>query len=131
LKLDDIASPFLIHRRPDRMQRRWTEGKLHWSYVNPGYVSKEFAEARDQVERFATMPSRERPTFHEIRGLGSRLYRERGMATAAIQALMTHSDPKTTQIYLELGPQALTDDHFIGPGREARIALAMEGSIRP
>lgn len=113
-KLDGIASPYLIHRKPERMQRRWVENKNkpHWAYVNEQYLSKAFAAARDQVERFAKLPERARPTFHEIRGLGARLYQERGMSKEAIQALMTHSDKKTTEIYLELGPQALRDEHF-------------------
>jgi hypothetical protein len=37
--------------------------------------------------RFKTLPERERPTFHEIRGLGSRLYLERGRPKSDIQEL--------------------------------------------
>jgi enterobacteria phage integrase len=112
LKLYAIASPYLVHRRPDRMQRRWLEGKVHWTYVNERYLTRAFKAARDLVPRFKAMPERQRPTFHEIRGLGSRLCLERGMSKAAIQELMTHSSQKTTEIYLERGPQALTDDDF-------------------
>lgn len=108
-----IASPYLIHRRPDRMQRRWTAGKPHWSYVNEDYITQLFADARDKVARFKELPERERPSFHEIRGLGGRLYQAKGVAKEAIQALMTHSSPKTTAIYLERGPQALTNDDFV------------------
>lgn len=111
-KTDNIVCPFLIHRRPERMQRRWMQGKKHWAYVNDQYLSKAFLEARDKVPRFAALPERERPTFHEIRGLGGRLMRRLGLSKAAISDLMTHSDEKTTEIYLELGAQALTDDHF-------------------
>lgn len=110
--LDDIACPYLIHRRPDRQQRRWLVGKPHWAYVNESYLTRAFAEARDKVPRFAAMKEPQRPPFHEIRGLGGRLYEERGMPRKDIQALMTHSSPSTTAIYLEVGPQALTDDHF-------------------
>jgi integrase len=88
------------------------EGKLHWTYVNERYLTRAFAEARDKVERFAALPERERPTFHEIRGLGSRLHESRGRARKDIQELMTHSDPRTTMIYLERGADALTDDDF-------------------
>lgn len=104
--------PFLVFRKPDRRRREWTEGKPHWTYVNPDYLSKAFAEARDQVERFAAMPERQRPTFHEIRGLGARTYEEQGMGKAAIQALMTHAHKRTTQIYLERGAKALTDADY-------------------
>lgn len=112
MKLDNYVSPFLVHRKPDRMQKRWVEGKKHWTYVNESYLTKAFAHARDQVSRFADMPERERPTFHEIRGLGARLQQLRGRSKQEIRMLMTHSDEKTTQIYLELGPDAITDEHF-------------------
>lgn len=112
VKLDNVASPYLIHRKPERRQRRWIEGKPHWTYVNGRYLTRAFAEARDQIERFSTLPERERPVFHEIRGLGSRLQKLRGRALKDIQALMTHSDPRTTAIYLEKGPEALTDEDF-------------------
>lgn len=112
LKLDDVVSPYLIHRKPARRQRRWTEGKPHWTYVNERYLTRAFAEARDKIPRFAALPEGERPTYHEIRGLGARLYLERGVAKAAIQGLMTHSSARTTEIYLERGPQALTDEDF-------------------
>jgi integrase len=112
VKLDSIASPYLVHRRPDRMQRRWLAGKAHWTYVNERYLTRAFKAARDMVPRFAALQERQRPTFHEIRGLGSRLCLERGMSKAAIQELMTHSSQKTTEIYLERGAQGLTDEDF-------------------
>jgi integrase len=64
------------------------------------------------VPRFAAIPEAERPSFHEVRGLGARLQKLRGRSLREVQELMTHSDPKTTQIYLELGRAALTDEHF-------------------
>lgn len=112
IKLDSIASPYLIHRKPERRQRRWMEGKPHWTYINERYLTRAFKAARDQVPHLAALPERQRPTFHEIRGLGSRLCLERGMTKSAIQELMTHSSQKTTEIYLERGAQALTDADF-------------------
>ena len=112
LKLDAIASPYLVHRAPARKQRRWVDGKPHWTSVNEHYLSQAFAAARDTLSRFAELPERQRPTFHEIRGLGARLYQANGTSKAAIQALMTHSSKRTTEIYLERGVQGLTDDDF-------------------
>jgi integrase len=112
LTLDNTASPFLIHRKPEKRRRQWIEGKAHWTYVNPSYLSKAFAEVRDKIDRFKKMPSLQRPSFHEIRGLGARLYRAAGITENAIQALMTHSNPRTTQIYLDRGAAALSDDEY-------------------
>lgn len=111
-QLDDTASPYMIHRRPDSMRREHLEPKPHWTYVTPDYLSKAFAEARDQVPRFNAIPPRTRPTFHEVRGLGARLYEDSGMAKQSIQRLMTHTDQKVTEIYLEGGTAALKDDDF-------------------
>lgn len=126
LKLDRTASPYLIHRAPERRRREWTEGKPHWTYVNPEYLSKAFAETRDLIERYGALPARERPTFHEIRGLGARIYREHGMAEAAIQALMTHANARTTQIYLDRGAAALTDDDYNAVTAPLRISEILE-----
>jgi hypothetical protein len=41
LRLDGIASPYLVHRAPDRSRREWTEGKPRWMYA--GYLTKAFA----------------------------------------------------------------------------------------
>jgi len=107
------SRPFLVHRSPDRERRQWTEGKPHWTYVNPEYLSKAFADARDQVERFKAMDARRRPTFHEIRGLGSRLQKQRGRSKADIQKLMTHTDQRATAIYLQGGASALRDEDYV------------------
>lgn len=113
---DNTVSPFIVHRRAVRTRREWLDARTrddkHWTYIIPDYLSKAFAEARDQVERFAAMPERTRPTFHEIRGLGARIYLAQGTPEAAIQALMTHAHKRTTQIYLDRGAAALTDGDY-------------------
>jgi enterobacteria phage integrase len=110
--LDNTVSPYLIHRAPERRRREWTNGKPHWTFVNPEYLSKAFAEARDAAEVYKALKPRERPTFHEIRGLGARILRAQGVSEAAIQGLMTHSNKRTTQIYLDRGAAALTDNDY-------------------
>jgi len=109
---DGLHSPYLIHRRPDMRKRRQINAKPHWTYVNPDYLSKGFGKARDKAAVYAHLKPAERPTFHEIRGLGARLYRAQGVAESAIQALMTHAHQRTTQIYLERGTAALTDEDY-------------------
>lgn len=108
-----ILSPYLIHRAPDRRWRQWTENKPHWTYVNADYLTKAFAVARETSGYYSHLRPEQQPTFHEIRGLGSRIYRERGMSEKAIQALMTHSNRKTTEVYLEGGAEALTDADYV------------------
>jgi enterobacteria phage integrase len=136
LKLDDTASPYLIHRKPQRERREWIEGKPHWTYVNPQYLSKAFERARDCAldknghRRYAHLRPKERPTFHEIRGLGARLCRSQGVSEAAIQALMTHASKRTTQVYLERGKDALTSDDYLAVAAplSARALLSSPGT---
>lgn len=112
LTLDGTVSPYLVHRAPPRERREWIEGKPHWTYVNPEYLSKAFAKARDASGLYVDLKGPQRPTFHEIRGLGARVYRAAGMSESDIQALMTHSNERTTRIYLDRGAAALSDDDY-------------------
>jgi integrase len=129
LKLDDIVSPFLIHRRPDRARREWMDGKAHWSYINPNYVSRAFQDARDASGYYKDLEPDEKPSFHEIRSLGARIYQAQGKSKKFIQMLMTHASAKTTEIYLEGGAQALTDDDYVTVA--APLTLASVWSLSP
>lgn len=113
LRLDGIASPFLLHRRHERMQRRWIAGKAHWTQLTPDYLTRLFGAAVMRVPRFAELPVGERPTLHEVRGLASRLAKAKCMNVDSIRALMAHADEKTTRIYLQGGRAALTDESFV------------------
>lgn len=128
LRLYGIASPYVVHRPPERRRREWTAGKPHWTYVNPEYLSKAFAKARDATGLYDDLRPLERPTFHEIRGLGARLYRDAGVPEDAIRALMTHSHKRTTRIYLEGGKEALTDDDFQPVTATLRLSDVLGGS---
>lgn len=98
-RLIEPVSPFIIHRIPLRMPTSKTN--KHWSQVSPDYLSREFAKLRDQIPDIKAMPEEERPTFHEIRSLGSRLLELKGAAVEDIQALMGHADESMTQDYLD------------------------------
>jgi integrase len=74
---DDIVSPYLVHRRPEKKIQR--EGCDHWTQVTPEMVSRELKEVRDGLQEFAGIPMAQRPTFHEIRALGQRMYRNGGI----------------------------------------------------
>jgi enterobacteria phage integrase len=112
-----LLSPFLVHRVPEKITRRALEAKVkklgHATAVDPNYLSHAFQAARDACGFFDDVPMEERPTFHEIRGLGGRVYEEGHILTRAqVQYLMTHSTPKTTAIYLEKRRE-LTDDDYV------------------
>ncbi|MDZ5436566.1 hypothetical protein T3H00_28385 [Pseudomonas fluorescens] len=54
-----------------------------------------------KTQGYDHVPARERPTFHEIRALGSWLYEQQNFPTEYILALMGHADEKMTRHYQE------------------------------
>ena len=44
---DDIVSPYLIHRRPDRKMQKQAQTKDHWTQVEVRYLTRAFKEARE------------------------------------------------------------------------------------
>ena len=100
--------PFIVHREPDRRTGRAAHaleaGRLeHPAQVLPDYASKAFYRARDVARRqtrlFEGMSARQLPTLHEIRALSSHLYSTAGYEVAAVQELMSHTDPDMTRAY--------------------------------
>lgn len=122
LALDNTQSPFIVHRTPDRKYRELADSMPHWTYVRPDYLTKAFLEARTAARCYEDLPAEKRPTFHEIRGLGSRTCEALGMKGTEIQLLMTHADKKTTDIYLNGGAEALRDEDYVTV--EAPLTLA-------
>lgn len=93
-----IVSPFIIHRDPER--RNKAKGRQHWSQLTANHFSAEFRRVRDETGLFDHMDRQQRPTFHEIRSLGSWLYKKQGFDTESyIQPLMAHADEKMTEHY--------------------------------
>ena len=127
---DGVLSSYLVHRAPARRQRRWMANKPHWTTVNAGYLSKAFAKAREASGVYAHLRPAQRPSFHEIRGLGARIYRAQGVPEAAIQALMTHAHRRTTLIYLDKGAAGLTDSDYHPVTATGTVAgmLGVEGA---
>lgn len=91
---DDVASPYLIHRKPDRKLTR--PGCDHWTQVTPDMITKTFKEVRDNLDLFKTMKESTKPTFHEIRALGIKLYKDAGFDP---QKLAGHSSQQMTKNY--------------------------------
>ena len=115
LALDNVVCPYLVHRAPDKRKRRDLDSKKgkHWAWVIPNYLTTAFAEARDLSAHYRHLEASEKPSYHEIRGLGSRRAKDLGMHQKAISMLMSHADPKTTRIYLAGGVEALRPDDYV------------------
>jgi len=93
-----IASPFIIHHKPIR--RNPDQSKDHWSQILPNYLGQELRKIRDSLDELAAIPPHARPTFHEIRSLGSHLYDIQGYSDEGyVQPLMGHSDVDMTRKY--------------------------------
>lgn len=94
------VSPYIVHRVHQRITAE-TRARDHWSRVTDDMLSKTFARLRDKVPEIARLEPRQRPTFHEIRSLGSKLLEETGADLGEIQVLMGHADENMTQHYLD------------------------------
>jgi len=87
-KTTGTISPYIIHHTFSR------------AYNNPGdpvwkdTISKMFTRCRNKTE--LEWIGKEPPTFHEIRSLSERLYKEQGIDT---QKLLGHKDERTTKKY--------------------------------
>jgi integrase len=73
-----VVCPYLIHYSPKARKRSQLDAKLHWNAVTADYLTKSFAQARDESKAYESVPAGERPTFHEIRALGAWLYEQQG-----------------------------------------------------
>lgn len=73
---DDVLSPYLVHRRPDRKKKR--EGKDHWTKVDERFLTRAFKNSRDACGCYAGWMEEEMPGFHEVRALSLHLYKRAG-----------------------------------------------------
>lgn len=97
-RLSGIASPYIVHRRPKR--KKPAESRDHWTKLTPNQFTEQFRKYRDESGACSHLPREQRPTFHEIRSLGSWLYKQAGYENESyIQPLMAHADEKMTEHY--------------------------------
>lgn len=94
---DNVASPFVVHRIPERQVKRSKEVS-HPTQVAPDYLSRSFSSTRDKLGLCDNLPMDERPTFHEIRALAAHLFDQQGIDP---QGRMAHSDAQSTKIYTQ------------------------------
>jgi len=75
---DNIASPYLIHRKPERKKQKQAEGKDHWTKVEERFLTRAFKDARDAAGCYSDWSEAEQPGFHEVRALSLHLYKRAG-----------------------------------------------------
>lgn len=92
----DIHSPYLLHKKPEKVRRAYIKKKNHWTQVTPEMLTRKFKELRDEVLDSTA-------TWYEIKSLGGRMLIEQGYDAQFVQMLMGHAKPSTTQIYLDDG----------------------------
>ena len=92
-------SPFIVHRKPDRNVR--FKGQESYGQVRDQTLTNAFARARDLCDEFKDVPMAERPTFHEIRGLGGAQYLAQGYSKEYVNLLMGHTTMKMTEEYTD------------------------------
>ena len=96
-QLKPINCPYIVHRLPIRKVE--AKGRKHHGQVRGDYLGKTFASVRDRLDSFSRMPIYERPTFHEIRGLGGAEYLRQGYNIEYVNLLMGHTSQKMTNDY--------------------------------
>lgn len=95
---DRVLCPYVVHRIPDGRTRGMSEHCNHPNQIAPDYLSKHFNRVRDETGLFEKMPNEKRPTFHEIRALASKMFKDMGVDP---QSRMAHRDARSTKTYTE------------------------------
>jgi len=75
---DQVLSPFLIHRRPERLKQKQQQTKEHWTKIEDRYLTRAFKDARDAAGCYKEWSDAEQPGFHEVRALSLHLYKKAG-----------------------------------------------------
>lgn len=87
-----IASPHVLHHR------RNTPWFKRGQQNSADQLTRLFAKYRNQSGLFDDIDPKTRPTLHEIRSLGARLYKAAGMDP---QALLGHKSAAMTEVYID------------------------------
>lgn len=89
--------------RDSVLSRRLVHHTCHQGLAKPGdavhkqTITTKFREARE-LAGVKAEPGKTPPTYHELRSLGARLYKQQGYDP---QALLGHRDPETTRLYTD------------------------------
>ncbi|MEI8634686.1 tyrosine-type recombinase/integrase [Vibrio sp. PP-XX7] len=93
---DDVSSPYVVHRLPEKMSNEISQNCDHLTQVNRKFLSRKFSYFRDLAGVKKFVSASQRPTFHEIRSLSIHLYDKQGYNP---QVRAAHSDARSTEIY--------------------------------
>lgn len=90
---DDIVSPYLIHRRPDRKKQKQAQTKDHWTQVEERYLTR----GPGSGGLLQGWKEEEMPGFHEVRALSLHLYQKAGKDGQKVAGLASESMTKNYQ----------------------------------
>lgn len=93
---DDTTSPYLVHRKPDRLKQKQAQTKDHSTKVEERYLTRAFKDAREAANCYAGWKEEELPGFHEVRALSLHLYKKAGKDG---QKIAGHTSESMTQNY--------------------------------
>lgn len=94
-----IASPYIVHRMPERKGLRMAAEKSHPTQVAIDKASRQFSKIRDALGIGKDVPPKQRPSLYEVRSLASWLYDQSGRDRAEVAALMAHTSEQMTAHY--------------------------------
>jgi len=98
-KADNVLSPYLVHRVPNKRTKAAMDTGNHRTYITPAYLSREFKKVRDLVNPYPDYTEDEQPGIHQGKALGSKLYKRRFGESATIMA--GHTSKEMTNFYEE------------------------------
>lgn len=104
---DNVASPYLVHRKPDRKKQKQAETKAHWTKVEERYLTRAFKDAREAAECYKGWKEEEMPGFHEVRALSLHLYKKAGKDG---QKIAGHASEEMTKNYQKEHDEVIWSD---------------------
>lgn len=93
---DEVLSPYLIHRKPERLKQKQAQSKDHWTKIEERFLTRAFKAARDEANPYKGLKDEEMPGFHEIRALSLHLYKRAGKDG---QRIAGHASEEMTKNY--------------------------------
>ncbi len=99
---DNVASPYLVHRRPTRIIAAKETTREHWTQLSLKQASTSFQAAREASGYYNHLNFGESPSLHELVALGEHLRSTCHQWTLSeIQQFRGHSSQKSTRRYLD------------------------------